>query len=53
MVGGASPAANAALTTAAARLTFRNGITLGTTFEGEFSEVTRYYAGRGAVRYNW
>ncbi|WP_246660941.1 MULTISPECIES: autotransporter outer membrane beta-barrel domain-containing protein [unclassified Tardiphaga] len=53
VVGGASPAANAALTTAAAQLTFRNGITLGTTFEGEFSEVTRYYAGRCAVRYNW
>ena len=53
VVGGASPAANAALTTASAELTFRNGITLGTTFEGEFSEVTRSYAGRGVVRYNW
>ena len=53
VVGGASPAANAALTTASAELTFRNGITLGTTFDGEFSEVTRSYAGRGVVRYNW
>jgi len=53
IVGGAAPAANAALTTAAAELGFRNGITLGTTFEGEFSDVTRSYAGRGVLRYAW
>jgi hypothetical protein len=23
------------------------------TFEGEFSNVTRSYAGKGVVRYNW
>jgi hypothetical protein len=25
----------------------------GATFEGEFSEVTRSYAGKGIVRYAW
>ncbi|HEY8333591.1 MAG TPA: autotransporter domain-containing protein, partial [Tardiphaga sp.] len=53
VVGGASPAANAALTTAAAELTFVSGISVGATFEGEFSEVTRSYAGKGVVRYAW
>jgi autotransporter-associated beta strand protein len=53
VVGGASPAANAALTTAAAELSFTGGITVGATFEGEFSEVTRSYAGKGVVRYTW
>ncbi|UZE47613.1 autotransporter family protein [Rhodopseudomonas sp. P2A-2r] len=53
VVGGASPAANAALTTAAAELTFISGISVGATFEGEFSDVTRSYAGKGVVRYAW
>ena len=30
-----------------------NGISLAATFEGEFSDVTRSYAGKGVARYNW
>lgn len=53
VVGGASPAANAALTTAEAELRFVSGISVGATFEGEFSDVTRSYAGKGVVLYQW
>ncbi|MET0705671.1 MAG: autotransporter outer membrane beta-barrel domain-containing protein, partial [Tardiphaga sp.] len=53
VVNGARPASDAALTTASAELGFRNGITLAATFEGEFSDVTRSYAGKGVVRYAW
>jgi hypothetical protein len=34
----------------AGELTFEGG---GGTFEGEFSNVTRSYAGKGVVRYTW
>jgi hypothetical protein len=30
-----------------------NGISLAATFEGEFSNVTRSYAGKGVARYQW
>jgi uncharacterized protein with beta-barrel porin domain len=53
VVNGATPAADAALTTAEAELRFAGGISVGATFEGEFSEVTRSYAGKGVVRYAW
>lgn len=53
VVNGARPAANAALTTAEAEWRFVSGISVGATFEGEFSEVTRSYAGKGVVRYAW
>jgi uncharacterized protein with beta-barrel porin domain len=53
VVNGARPAANAALTTAEAELRLMGGIGLGATFEGEFSDVTRSYAGKGVVRYAW
>lgn len=53
VVNGARPAANAALTTAEAEWRFAGGISLGATFEGEFSDVTRSYAGKGVVRYAW
>ncbi len=32
---------------------FVSGISLAATFEGEFSDVTRSYAGKGVVRYAW
>jgi hypothetical protein len=32
---------------------FVSGLSLAATFEGEFSEVTRSYAGKGVVRYTW
>jgi autotransporter-associated beta strand protein len=53
VVNGAAQAKDAALTTAAAELKWRNGFSIGATFEGEFSAVTRSYAGKGVVRYAW
>ena len=53
VVNGASPAANAALTSASAELAFTNGISIAATFDGEFSNVTQSYAGKGVVRYAW
>jgi hypothetical protein len=32
---------------------WRNGISLAGTFEGQFSDVTNSYAGKGVVRYSW
>ncbi len=53
VVNGAAPASDAALTTASGEIKYFNGISLAATFEGEFSEVTRSYAGKGVVRYSW
>jgi autotransporter-associated beta strand protein len=53
VVNGAQPARDAALTTASAEMKFVSGISLAATFEGEFSDVTRSYAGKGVVRYTW
>jgi uncharacterized protein with beta-barrel porin domain len=53
VVNGAALAPDAALTTAAAELNLMNGWSVAGTFEGEFSDVTRSYAGKGVVRYNW
>ncbi len=53
VVNGAAPARDAALTTAAAEIKFSTGIALAAIFEGEFSDVTRSYAGKGVVRYAW
>jgi len=52
-VNGAQPAADAALTTASAEVKWLNGWSTLATFEGEFSSVTRSYAGKGTVRYAW
>jgi autotransporter-associated beta strand protein len=52
-VSGAAPARDAALTTASAEMAFISGLSLAATFEGEFSDVTRSYAGKGTVRYHW
>jgi hypothetical protein len=41
------------LTTASAEMKWLNGFSLAATFEGEFSDVARSYAGKGVVRYNW
>jgi hypothetical protein len=43
----------AALTTASAEMKWRNGFAVGATFEGEFSNVTRSYAGKGLLRHVW
>ena len=53
MVDGAAQARDAALTTASAEVNWRNGFAVGATFEGEFSAVTRSYAGKGVVRHAW
>jgi uncharacterized protein with beta-barrel porin domain len=52
-VSGAAAARDAALTTASAEMKFSSGISLAATFEGEFSEATRSYAGKGVARYAW
>jgi fibronectin-binding autotransporter adhesin len=53
VVNGAARAANTALTTASAEVKWINGWSAAATFEGEFSEVTRSYAGKGVARYSW
>jgi uncharacterized protein with beta-barrel porin domain len=53
VVGGAAQAHDAALTTASAEMTWLNGVSLAATFEGEFSDVTRSYAGEAVLRYAW
>jgi uncharacterized protein with beta-barrel porin domain len=53
VVNGAAQASDSALTTASAELKWTNGWSVAATFEGEFSEVTPSYAGKGVVRYAW
>jgi uncharacterized protein with beta-barrel porin domain len=52
-VNGAQPSPDSALVTAGAEMTWRNGFSLAGTFEGEFSNTTQSYAGKGTVRYTW
>jgi autotransporter-associated beta strand protein len=53
VVNGAAPAHDSALVTASAEMKWLNGVSLAATFEGEFSGVTRSYAGKGVARYSW
>jgi uncharacterized protein with beta-barrel porin domain len=53
VVNGATHAADSALVTGAAEMKWLNGFSLAGIFEGEFSNVTRSYAGKGVVRYSW
>ncbi|WP_342711120.1 autotransporter domain-containing protein [Bradyrhizobium sp. B124] len=53
VVSGAAQASDSALTTASAELKWANGWSALASFEGEFSSLTRSYAGKGAVRYAW
>ncbi|MBV8838446.1 MAG: autotransporter outer membrane beta-barrel domain-containing protein, partial [Alphaproteobacteria bacterium] len=53
VVNGATQASDSALTTASAEMKWTNGWSAAATFEGEFSNVTRSYAGKGVVRYAW
>jgi autotransporter-associated beta strand protein len=53
VVNGAAQARDAALVTGAAEMKWLNGFSLAATFEGEFSDVTRSYAGKGVARYAW
>jgi autotransporter-associated beta strand protein len=51
VVNGAAQASDSALTTASLEMKWRNGWLAAATFEGEFSNVTQSYAGKGVVRY--
>jgi uncharacterized protein with beta-barrel porin domain len=53
VVNGAGQAHDSALATAAAEMKWINGWSAAATFEGEFSNVTRSYAGKSVVRYAW
>lgn len=53
VVNGAVQARNSALTSASAQMNWMNGWSASATVEGEFSNVTRSYAGKGLVRYAW
>ncbi len=53
VVNGAAQWPDAALATASAEMKWLNGFSLAATFEGEFSNVTRSYTGKGVARYAW
>ena len=53
VVNGAGQASDSALVTASAEKKWLNGWSAAATFEGEFSNVTNSYAGKGVVRYAW
>jgi uncharacterized protein with beta-barrel porin domain len=53
VVNGAAQASDSALVTASVEKKWLNGWSAAATFEGEFSDVTRSYAGKGVVRYVW
>jgi uncharacterized protein with beta-barrel porin domain len=53
VVNGAAPASDSALATASAEMKWLNGWATAATFEGEFSSVTRSYAGKAFARYQW
>jgi uncharacterized protein with beta-barrel porin domain len=53
VVNGAAQASDSALTTASAEMKWTNNWSVAATFEGEFSNVTNSYAGKGVVRYQW
>jgi uncharacterized protein with beta-barrel porin domain len=53
IVNGAAQAHDSALATASAEMKWLNGWSAAATFEGQFSNVTNSYAGKGVVRYAW
>jgi uncharacterized protein with beta-barrel porin domain len=53
VVNGAAQAPDSALTTASAEMKWIGGWSIAATFDGEFSNVTRSYAGKSVVRYAW
>jgi uncharacterized protein with beta-barrel porin domain len=52
-VSGAAQAADSALTSASIEMKWKNNWSVAATFEGEFSNLTNSYAGKGVVRYVW
>jgi autotransporter-associated beta strand protein len=53
VVNGAAQASDSVLTTASIERKWINNWSIAATFEGEFSNVTNSYAGKGVVRYQW
>jgi hypothetical protein len=53
VVKGAAQASDSALVAASAEMKWMNGWSASATFEGEFSDVTESYAGKGVVRCAW
>ncbi len=53
VVNGAAQASDSALVTASVEKKWLNCWSAAATFEGEFSNVTASYAGKGVVRYTW
>ncbi|MCP3446138.1 autotransporter outer membrane beta-barrel domain-containing protein [Bradyrhizobium sp. CCGUVB14] len=53
VVNGAAQASSSTLVTGAVEMKWLNGWSIAATFEGEFSSVTRSYAGKGVARYQW
>ncbi|MEH6951544.1 autotransporter domain-containing protein [Nitrobacter sp. NHB1] len=53
VVNGTAMASDAALVTGAAEMKWINNWSMAATFEGELSNVTQSYAGKGIVRYAW
>jgi T5SS/PEP-CTERM-associated repeat protein/autotransporter-associated beta strand protein len=52
-INGAAPAKDLALVSAGVDLRLANNVSLGGSFEGEFSSTTRGYGGKGHIRYVW
>ncbi|GLR83297.1 autotransporter domain-containing protein [Bradyrhizobium iriomotense] len=52
-VNGAAQARDSSLTTTSIEMKWANGWSAAAAFEGEFSAVTRSYAGKGVARYTW
>ena len=53
VVNGAAQAHDSALVTGGAEMKWLNGWSAAAIFEGQFSNVTNSYAGKGVVRYAW
>nr|WP_283812658.1 autotransporter domain-containing protein [Bradyrhizobium tropiciagri] len=53
VVNGAAQASDSALTTVSAEMRWTSNWSAAVTFEGEFSNITSSYAGKGVVRYAW
>lgn len=53
VVNGAAQAHDSALVTGAAEMKWLNGFSMAGVFEGQFSNVTNSYAGKGIARYSW
>ena len=53
VVNGAAQAHDSVLVGAGAEAKWLNGFSVAATFEGEFSNVTESYAGKGTLRYQW